>query len=106
MQAARQAGLTVRHRISIPDFERFLGGDEASKDKPLNAYLQVTQDEGLASAVQELLTGLLSSNQHEPYASEAIQATGYMPLLIENVTKWAEQNGLGEDIRFKSQDNA
>ncbi|WP_395599126.1 ATP-dependent endonuclease [Pseudomonas sp. A1437] len=106
MQAARQAGLTVRHRISIPDFERFLGGEEASKDKPLNAYLQVTQDDGLAKAVQELLTGLLSSNQHEPYASEAIQASGYMPLLIEDVTKWAEQNGLGEDIRFKSQDNA
>ena len=45
IRQARNEGITVRHRVSVPDFERFLGGDEASKDKPLNAYLQITQDE-------------------------------------------------------------
>jgi len=53
IREARSEGLTVRHRVSVPDFERFLGGDEASKDKPLNAYLQITQDEGLATGVQD-----------------------------------------------------
>jgi hypothetical protein len=67
IRQARNEGLTVRHRVSVPDFERFMGGDEASKDKPLNAYLQITQDEGLATGVQGLLTALLSSEQHSPF---------------------------------------
>lgn len=105
MQAAREAGLKVRHRVSIPDFERYLGGEEASKDKPLNAYLQVSQDDGLAGAVQELLTSLMISDQHEPYGDAALEANGYMPLLRSHVLEWAEQNGLGDDVRFKTQDN-
>lgn len=105
MQSARQAGLTVRHRVSIPNFERYLGGEEASKDKPLNAYLQVSQDDRLAGVVQELLTALMSSAQHEPYGDEAIRVSGYMPLLRSYVLDWAEQNGLGDDVRFKTQDN-
>lgn len=104
MQAAREAGLKVRHRVSIPDFERYLGGEEASKDKPLNAYLQVSQDDGLAGAVQELLTSLMISDQHEPYGDAALEANGYMPLLRSHVLEWAEQNGLGDDVRFKTQD--
>lgn len=105
MQAARQAGLTVRHRVSIPDFERYLGGEEASKDKPLNAYLQVSQDDNLSDSVQELLTSLMKSDQHEPYSVEALGRSDYMSLLRSDVLDWAKQSGLGDDPRFKTQDN-
>lgn len=106
MQTARQAGLTVRHRVSIPDFERYLGGEEASKDKPLNAYLQVSKDNHLANVVQDLLMSLINSDQHEPYDNNAITANGYMSLLRTHVLDWANQNGLGDDVRFKTQDTA
>jgi len=99
--AAREAGLTARHRISVPDFERFLGGEEESKDKPLNAYLVVSKDDRLAKRVQDLMSELLSSAQHEPFVPEALGADGYLPWLNTVVQSWAEDNGLGEDIRFK-----
>lgn len=56
---ARSDGLIIRHRISIPDFERFLGGDEESKDKPLNAYEFIKTNEMVAIRVQSLLTELI-----------------------------------------------
>ncbi|ENT7522118.1 ATP-dependent endonuclease [Escherichia coli] len=100
IRQARSEGLTVRHRVSVPDFERFLGGDEASKDKPLNAYLQITQNEGLATGVQDLLTALLSSEQHSPF--ETIRDTGdYMQQLLDQVTDWAAQHGKQDDLRFR-----
>lgn len=100
IRLARNEGLTVRHRVSVPDFERFLGGDEASKDKPLNAYLQITQDEGLATGVQDLLTALLSSEQHSPF--ETIRDTDhYMQQLLAQVSGWAAQHGKQDDPRFR-----
>lgn len=100
IRQARSEGLTVRHRVSVPDFERFLGGDEASKDKPLNAYLQITQDEGLATGVQGLLTALLSSEQHSPF--ETIRDTDhYMQQLLAQVLDWAAQHGKQDDPRFR-----
>lgn len=77
-----------------------MGGDEASKDKPPNAYLQITQDEGLATGVQGLLTALLSSEQHSPF--ETIRDTDdYMRQLLAQVLGWAEQHGKQEDPRFR-----
>lgn len=99
--AARIAGLTARHRISIPDFERFLGGEEESKDKPLNAYLLVSKNNELAMRVQSLMSELLSSAQHEPFLPGTPEADGYLPWLNNVVQSWAEDNGLSEDIRFK-----
>lgn len=98
--AARAAGLTARHRISIPDFERFLGGEEESKDKPLNAYLVVSKDDELAARVQGLMSELLSSEQHEPFSPGALEADGYLPWLNTVVQIWAKDNGLSEDVRF------
>ncbi len=100
---ARAAGITARHRVSVPDFERFLGGEEESKDKPLNTYLNVSNDDALAERVQGQLTALLSSEQHEPFDEGAIAAGGYMPWLKTTVQTWAMQNGLQDDIRFKDQ---
>lgn len=98
---ARAVGTTIRHRVSVPDFERFLEGEEESKDKPLNTYLTVTQNEELAQSVQRLLADLMSSEQHDPFAPDTIAAEGYMPLLKSNVLTWATEHGLQDDIRFK-----
>lgn len=59
----------------------------------------------VARAVQELFTSLTISDQHEPYGDEALGANRYMPLLRGHVLDWVEQYGLGEDVRFKTQDN-
>lgn len=98
---ARDGGLRVRHRISVPDFERFLGGEEESKDKPLNTYLVVTKDDAKAQRVQDLLTSLLSSEQHEPFVDGALGAGGYLHWLSSVIQDWANDNGQSEDIRFK-----
>lgn len=99
--AARQAGLTARHRISVPDFERFLGGQEESKDKPLNTYLVVSKNDEIAKRVQTLMSELLHSEQHEPFVSGTLGADGYLPWLNTIVQNWAKDNDLSGDIRFK-----
>lgn len=99
--AARAAGLTARHRISIPDFERFLGGDEESKDKPLNTYLVVSKDDALATSVQALIHDLMSSDQHEPFPPGTLDACNYLTWLNAEVQGWAKANGASEEIRYK-----
>lgn len=98
---ARSKGLSARHRISVPDFERFLGGEEESKDKPLNTYLVVAKDDALAQRVQELMTALLESPQHEPFADGALEDGDYLAWLGGLVQAWAKSNGLAGDLRFK-----
>lgn len=98
---ARDAGIIIRHRISIPDFERLLGGEEESKDKPLNTYLNISKDEALAGQIQYLLADLMSSTQHEPFENTAIADSGYMQLLMTSVQDWAKENNLHEHVRFK-----
>lgn len=102
VEQARNTGIQVRHRISIPDFERFLGGDEESKDKPLNAYRRIANEAGLSKNVTGLLTELLSSKQHEPFpAGEFPPGKDYLELLREKVLAWAAANGLADNPRFK-----
>ena len=91
------------HRISVPDFERFLGGNEESKDKPLNAYLVVASDDALAGRVQTLMTALLESPQHEPFPDNGLADGDYLAWLSGVVQDWAQANSLGGDIRFKGQ---
>ncbi len=98
---AREKGIIARHRISVPDFERFIGSEEESKDKPLNTYIKVSKDDGLASRIQSLLAELLSSEQHEPFKESEINSTDYMTLLMKTVQNWAKDKGLHEHIRFK-----
>ncbi|HZW24031.1 MAG TPA: AAA family ATPase [Gallionella sp.] len=99
---ARSAGVTVRHRVSIPDFERFLGGEEESKDKPLMAYRRITDEPALGAAVQQLLNNLLSSPQHEPFDDSIFpNGTDYLSTLSTQIGIWAQQNGFSEEIRFK-----
>ncbi|SEI08043.1 AAA domain-containing protein, putative AbiEii toxin, Type IV TA system [Rheinheimera pacifica] len=97
---ARSAGLAIRHHVSVPDFERFLGQDEAQKDKPLNAYLQIKLDEGLARSVQTLMDSLLNSEEHCMFGSET-DTDEYMKNLLAMVLGWATANGMAENVRFK-----
>lgn len=98
---ARTAGMAARHRISVPDFERFLGGEEESKEKPLNTYLAVAEDDALAAQVQMLMTALLDSAQHEPFPDDALADGDYLTWLDGVVQAWANENGLADDIRYK-----
>ena len=99
---ARANGITVRHRVSIPDFERTIGGEEESKDKPLIAYRRITQDAALGEQIQELLNGLVGSEQHEPFPAGDFQdGVDYLELLRAKVMKWASDNGLAEEPRFQ-----
>lgn len=98
---ARAAGLEARQRISVPDFERFLGGEEESKDKPLNTYLVVAKDDKLAQQVQDLMTDLLTSAQHEPFPDGALGEGDYLSWLNTVVQAWAKENGVSNDARFK-----
>lgn len=99
--AARKAGLTARHRVSVPDFERLLGGEEESKDKPLNTYLLVASDDTLAQKVQALMTDLMKSSQHEPFPNGALGAGDYLTWLGTIIQAWAKTNGQADHIRFK-----
>ncbi|WP_350447760.1 AAA family ATPase [Pseudomonas solani] len=98
--AARTNGSVVRHRMSIPDFERYLGGDEETKEKPISAYLRVSSEGELATQVQQLLTELISAEDHDPFPTDLIDAHGYLPLLLEHVMKWAKEQGFQDEPRY------
>ena len=99
---ARERGLEARHRVSIPDFERFLGGDEESKDKPLNAYMRVTAEAELRAKVHVLLDDLMRSAQHDPFGAEVLkEGVEYMDVLMQRISEWAEANGNADDPRYK-----
>ena len=98
---AREAGVLARHRVSVPDFERLLEGEEESTDKPLNTYLRVSQDDELAQKVQQILSELLGSNQHDPFKDGALGERTYLDWLREHTLAWALANGEAGDIRFK-----
>lgn len=99
---ARTSGVTVRHRVSVPDFERLLGGEEESKDKPLTAYRRITDEAALSEMIQGLLGELLSGDQHEPFDGETFpEGSDYIEVLNQKIGSWAQANGLADEIRFK-----
>lgn len=98
---ARADGLTIRHRVSVPDFERFLGGDEESKDKPLNAYTFIKADDAVGARVQQLLMQLTEGPEHEPFASvTSPENDDYLSLLHVEIGNWAQNNGMEKHTRF------
>ncbi|WP_205412879.1 ATP-dependent nuclease [Neorhizobium tomejilense] len=99
---ARQAGITVRHRVSIPDFERLLGGEEESKDKPLTAYLRIAGEQELGDAVQKLMDQLITSKQHEPFDLKVFpEGADYLDTLSGQIGEWAKLNAMTDEIRFR-----
>ncbi|SFW44595.1 ATP-dependent nuclease [Luteibacter sp. UNCMF366Tsu5.1] len=101
IEKARAVGINARHRVSVPDFERFLGYEEQSKDKPLSAYREVAKNAEFRAKVQALLDGLTTGNDHDPYPTEGIQKEGYMTLLRASIDKWATEAGVETNPRFK-----
>ncbi|KPZ11109.1 ATP-dependent nuclease [Pseudomonas syringae group genomosp. 3] len=100
--SARDSGITVRHKVSIPDFERFLGGEEESKDKPLMAYLAILDNADLGIGVQNMLNDLVYGENHHPFGSGEGETIAQYEILLRNkVISWAENNGLSENIKFK-----
>lgn len=97
----RKSGLEIRHRVSIPDFERFIDGDEESKDKPLNAFSKIKKDPQLRSKVQSLLTDLIDSDEHDCIDSSAfMEESDYLKALKEKVCSWAKDKGLEDEVRY------
>jgi len=98
---SRKAGLTVRHRVSIPDFERFLDGDEESKDKPLNAFTKIKTDPELRLKVQALLKDLIEGDEHDCIDSSLfVEESDYLTALKVNVCKWAKDKGYHDEIKY------
>jgi energy-coupling factor transporter ATP-binding protein EcfA2 len=99
--SCRAAGVQARHRISIPDFERFLGDGELGKDKPVTAYEKISENDTLKSQVSHLLTALFDSGEMDPFPG-AVQIDDFMKALLDTLNTWAAARGLlAQDIRFR-----
>ncbi len=88
---AREDGLSVRYRISIPDFEVYIGDSQKNKDKPINAYIKISDDDLLKSKIQELIKDLQTSSEHNPeFITENVcDSESYIAALLEKYKKQA-----------------
>jgi putative ATP-dependent endonuclease of the OLD family len=102
---ARAAGIEVRHRVSVPNFERRLGASEESKDKPMRAYRLILGDQKLKAEVKQLFIDLYSSVQLQPLEYlEKNSATDEVANALKTVVReWAAKEA-PEDPRFKFTD--
>ncbi|MEO5331277.1 MAG: AAA family ATPase [Magnetococcus sp. YQC-5] len=100
LQECRQSGIIVRHRVSIPDFERRLGGGPINQDKPYAAYTRLKKDEKLRVEMRTLLMELFNSEQYFPIEKECNDVKEYEKMLREKVLIWAGRNGCSDDPRF------
>ncbi|WP_439599111.1 ATP-dependent nuclease [Falsiroseomonas sp.] len=100
--ACRKQNIVVRHRYSTPDFERFLGGAELGKDKPLQAYNRIKNDPLLISRVQNLLVELHSDTYHGPYSVLTDDASAYLDDCFAKLNAWAVENGKANDTRLSA----
>lgn len=101
LKDARDSGLQIRHRVSVPDFERRLGLPEAEKDKPIAVYRAVREEAVLREAVAALFEELVSSAQMQPFEGLAADASAeeVTASMATGVANWAERNAPG-DSRF------
>ena len=97
--ACRDAGIVVRHRCSIPDFERSLGGNELGKDKPLSAYLRVTGDPALREKLQQFLVDICDSAEHEPFGALP-NGVSYIEKVAAALQEWNGVHGKPNDLRL------
>jgi energy-coupling factor transporter ATP-binding protein EcfA2 len=103
IQACRNEGVVVRHRCSVPDFERLLGGEELGKDKPLMAYLKVSDDAEAKAKVRQLITELCDCDDHQPFGHDPAGELLYLDLLKAKLEEWSEQVGSVGDVRLTGQ---
>ncbi|MBG0812344.1 AAA family ATPase [Methylosinus sp. H3A] len=97
--ACRNTGIAVRHRCSIPDFERSLGGAELGKDKPISAYLRVVEDPALREKLQQFLVDICDGVEHEPFGALPPDLD-YLEKMHAVLRAWNNINGKPDDIRL------
>lgn len=95
----RLAGIAVRHRCSIPDFERSLGGSELGKDKPLSAYLRVSSDAALRDKLQQFLVDICDGVEHEPFGPLPDKVP-YIEKVAAMLHEWNGMHGTADDVRL------
>jgi putative ATP-dependent endonuclease of OLD family len=98
---ARTQGVEIRHRVSVPDFERRLGWGEEGKDKPIRAHRKVKSDLKLQSEVEKLFGQLVTSSQAQPFPHVAPTATvdELLAAIELSVKSWAQTNA-AQDPRY------
>lgn len=96
---ARVQGLEIRHRLSIPDFERLLGSVEASKEKPLSVYMDVKASDQAKAKMVQLMQELRSSLEHTPFGA-ARDVEIYMCQAAAELGKWVDENDMRHDPRY------
>jgi putative ATP-dependent endonuclease of OLD family len=99
---ARVQKIETRHRVSVPDFERRLGGLEETKDKPIRAYRRVSDDAFWRAEVKHLFTDLYCGPVHQPFQDLKPDSTPEEILIAigKAVQSWAEKES-PDDARFK-----
>lgn len=100
IEKCRTEGVAVRHRCSVPDFERELGGVELGKDKPLQAYLRIKSDPALSARVLTMMLELCDSEDLRPFGYDP-ESGPYIDKVRAVLGDWCEANGRESDIRFK-----
>lgn len=98
IRTCRDAGVTARHRWSVPDFERFLGGAALGKDKPYRAFERVSKDDALKTLIINLLQSLLDGADHDPVTHDP--AGDFLHQLEAELTTWAAANGESTNPRL------
>lgn len=94
----RKNGHTVFHRWSIPDFERFLGGEELGKDKPYTAFKRISSDEELRERVQSLISSLFNGHDYDPIGHDPND--DFISQIHVGLTSWAKENNQENSIRI------
>jgi hypothetical protein len=97
--ACRLAGIAVRHRCSMPDFERSLGGSELGKDKSLSAYIRVNGDPALREGLQKFLVDICDGAEFEPFGPLPDGLT-YIEKVSEMLHLGNVEYGVANDILF------
>jgi putative ATP-dependent endonuclease of the OLD family len=100
----RDSGLPIRHHCSVPDFERLLGGAQLGKDKPLEAYQMIRDNELARETVVKLIESLYAGKQHQPFGFDPQGEHSYLDTLLGELTKWSQVNGFDDDIRLLGRD--
>jgi putative ATP-dependent endonuclease of OLD family len=96
----RTEGLIVRHRVSVPDFERFLGGAALGKDKPFAAYEQIAKSAALKDQVRALVSHLHTGTDFGPWCDKPHEKDNYLEHLKADLVAWAAKNGASDDPRL------
>ncbi|AKO02645.1 hypothetical protein BXOR1_14015 [Xanthomonas oryzae pv. oryzicola] len=99
IQTARANGVLVRHRVSVPDFERRMGFSAGSKSKPLTMYVGVQKSKTMQEDVESLIKELLSDAEHCAVGG-AVSDEDFADKLRQVLANWADQNGMASHVKI------